>query len=85
MTKLTKKKSVYDKYKTANIIRFVAEVIFIFSLILTYATMVTPSFNNIGPIVFMSTIISLIISIIFEIKRIMLIIRIKKQEKVETK
>ncbi len=80
MSKTKQKLDLFKKYKTANIVRFVAEMIFVFALCFTYASMVAEFCITLGPLFLITTLITLIVSIIFEIKRLILYKKIKKTE-----
>lgn len=80
MSKTKQNVNLFQKYKKANITRFIAEVIFLFALSMTYASMVAEFFIALGPLFLITTLISLIVSIIFEIKRFIFYRKIKKSE-----
>lgn len=80
MPKAKQRPDLFKKYKTANITRFVTEMIFIFTLCFTYASMVAEFYIALGPLFLITAIITFIVSIIFEIKRLMLYKKIKKTE-----
>lgn len=79
---ISKKKTIYDKYKSANITRFVFETIFIISAMFLYASMVLKNYTlyQAGPLFLLLTAISLILSVIYEIKRLSISEKIKKKE-----
>lgn len=80
MSKTKQNVNLFQKYKKANITRFIAEVIFLFALSMTYASMVAEFFIALGPLFLITTFISLIVSIIFEVKRFIFYRKIKKSE-----
>lgn len=80
MSKTKQNVNLFQKYKKANITRFIAEVIFLFALSMTYASMVAEFFIALGPLFLITTLISLIVSIIFEVKRFIFYRKIKKSE-----
>ena len=71
---------LFTKYRNANIIRFIAEIIFVFALCLTYASMVAEFCISLGPIFLIITPIAFVVSIVFEVKRLMIYKKIKNSE-----
>ena len=74
MTILSKKNSIYNKYKTINIARFVCEIFFMFSAMSLYLSLMSINkFFELNGGLFMGlTFISFVCSVFFEIKRLLI-------------
>lgn len=83
MSILSKKNSIYNKYKTINIARFVCEIFFMFSAMSLYLSLMSINkFFELNGGLFMGlTFISFVCSVFFEIKRLLIYIKIKNNEK----